>query len=182
MKIRQGFISNSSSSSFIVVFDKKLEDYTDSELSKYLYKTSGETVKDWREYARKNSRFQIKDLLRVIRSKAKPVSVTPQGLAIFKDGEERVFGSLQDWRTSRNFFEEVTGKAEDNWTERDWEKIEDISDGLLREQMQNLYHVHIKDKDVVVYTFDFEDYLIEEAILDNPNSFHNVPHVYECHH
>lgn len=46
MKTRNGFVSNSSSSSFIVAFDKKLEEYTDDELKMTFFQTTDSEVEE----------------------------------------------------------------------------------------------------------------------------------------
>ena len=167
MKIRNGFVSNSSSSSFVVAFDK--EPKNEKEVHKmmfneekfhydYFHWCDGET--DTNKYdAYKISRTIFKEIEKL-------------GQATQKEMVESVANGLVDYDNLKKY-EDKNGKV-------DWGEVEKEEYRLGREKVKKF----IKDnKDNVFYVFQFSDNDSKfDAVLEHTHIFKNLEHIQNSLH
>jgi len=180
MKKRLGFVSNSSSSSFLVAFEKPLDEYTDRELKQRLFGTTGKTVTG-KYYG---SKLDTDDLLRTVRCNAEEVKVNEDGSfsRVQFNFEEPEKVMLHEW-----FSKEVSEILESEGVNFDndayYTRMNEIADYVaLKRNREWIALVRDKVGDARFYLFDFCDHTDIGAFLEHENIFKDFHHLYQNRH
>lgn len=178
MKTRQGFVSNSSSSSFIVAFHKKLEDYTDEELKLSLLGTDGSVVRE--HYG--DRLLNTDELIEEVRNSAEEISIDKDGSFLSKKRSDRsYFGADYWWEASEQakrigFSFEVDSRAF-------YAEVDRIAKELSKVAMKEfLEEVKEIDENPVYYYFSFSDETTIGSHLEHGDIFRSYPHKVENNH
>jgi len=168
MKIRQGFVSNSSSSSFIVPFPKDME-MTVSNIHKYLY---GDTPFSIYYYESSVSSMEAAQIIHDEIHKQ-----TSNDKKRLYDAMDGWIPGQPEWDYSNN---PLLPANHEEWNKqwRKYEKrLERYRNGLLNE------YTHKWGDNVDLYTFVFSDEDgLPWVVLEYGPTFDNVPHLAISHH
>jgi len=182
MKTRSGFVSNSSSSSFIVVFDKPLEEYEDNELKKKMFGTCSKKVKE--KYSGKS--LSTDDLLKTVRANAEELianddgSFTPLQIGLDECSDvilfrERYWDKVEEVLESRGIH-----FGDENY----WDSWNEVSDSLAKER-NKAWIMSVKDEygnNAKFYKFEFCDHTDIGAFLEHSNIFDKFKYLYRNNH
>jgi hypothetical protein len=172
MKVRQGFVSNSSSSSFIVAFPKDIA-LTPTAVHDYLYGASwdGAISVPWSdgEYDLPTTVAARIVCERLLGQKPNdPVAL-----------HRAVQGYIDGGPDSADFRRKVKGQAS---YETDWDAFEKADQAFRKEFLDRVVPELSKNGELDLYTFEFADAERVGATLEHGDTFRRVPHVRVSNH
>lgn len=181
MKTRSGFVSNSSSSSFIVAFDRKLEDYKDDELKMLLFKTIDPEIKGY--YS--DSYLNTDELLKCATQDAQEVFLN-KDLSFYNPNlDEKSFcfpvdhwNAYETAEASGAKFDLSEGSKYQNIVKREEkrmskEKVKELLKDIKKRNYASphYYYFSFSDNDGEVYCY-----------LEHEGIFERLPYMMENHH
>lgn len=182
MKTRSGFVSNSSSSSFIVVFDKPLEEYEDNELKKKMFGTCSKEVKE--KYSGES--LSTDDLLKTVRANAEELIANDDGSFTLvqlglDEHSDTILLRESYWQKVEEVLESRGIKFEDD---NYWDCWNEVSDSLAKER-NRVWIRSVKDEygdKAKFYKFEFCDHTDTGAFLEHSNIFDKFKYLYRNNH
>ena len=177
MKIRNGFVSNSSSSSFIVAFHKKFEDYTDTELKLSLLGTDGSVVRE--SYGDKL--LSTDELIQAVRNSAEEIFIEKDGSFFSEKRTDRSYFGADYWEALEQakrigFSSKVNSQT--FYAEAD-RIAKELSKVTMKEFLEEVKEI---DENPVYYYFSFSDDTAIGSHLEHGDIFRNYPHRVENNH
>lgn len=184
MKFRQGFVSNSSSSSFLVVFNKPLESYNNKELASYLFNTEDFAIPY--EYFGEERKLEVDILIREIREYAE-LAIFAKGafydedktLAAIKEGCDPIIDLGSNYNAVVGM---LAKKGIQRGDENYWESFKSIEKEINKEESTKFFNDYIKNTNNVAYYFHLGDDGLYQTFLEQGRAFENLPHVCVNHH
>lgn len=175
MKRRNGFVSNSSSSSFVVVFDKRIEAYSDDDLKQKLFGTTEKVIKHkW------YGDMDTDALLERVREEAVEITFTLDGsfLIPVDDSRDIVVIFNQDWNEACEKADALGLSNKDSFDEY-WTKVTEIAEEQAKRDMLEFS----KQNSGEYYHFSFADGNGDiESFLEHEYIFNKFPHVTQNNH
>jgi hypothetical protein len=175
MKKRVGFVSNSSSSSFIVAFDKKLEEYEDDELKMILFQTADSEVEE----------LNTDELLRCVIQDAQEVFLNKDLSFNNPDSyEENFCFPVNHWDAYE--IAEISGAKFDLSEGSEYQKIIKREEKRMSKEKVKEFLKDIKKRNYTsphYYYFSFSDNDGEVyCYLEHAGIFERLPYMMENHH
>lgn len=177
MKTRTGFVSNSSSSSFIVAFNKKLEDYSDEELKISLFGTDGSVVRE--HYG--SRLLETDKLIEEVKNSAEEIFIEKDGSFLSKQISDRCYFGADYWEALEQakrigFSFEVDSRA--YYAEAD-RIAKELSKVTMKDFLEEVKEIN---ENPVYYYFSFSDETSIGNFLEHGDIFRNYPHRIENNH
>jgi hypothetical protein len=189
MKVRTGFVSNSSSSSFVVAFPKGIE-LTEEALHNYLFSGGEETICAYDWLGKITSWDVVKSILHDMKEQ-REVLDKPDGHEDRVDHKEKIFSVFEDefpgapasvWdRLPRNFYNMPNDRQEAArlYAEEQYlaeaEKFNEFLEGELAKQFSG------KDVELFYFVFNDNDGAFWST-MEHGDVFHNVKHWRQSNH
>jgi hypothetical protein len=171
MKSRLGFVSNSSSSSFIVAFEKPIERYKEEELKLLLFRTTDPVIKGYYDD------LSTDELLKCALQNAQEVSLNEDLSFRFPEEDEESFYFPKDyWDATETLkaqgFDEYSKKIEEEMIRTAKEKTRDLlKEVRKRKYVPAYYYFYFSDNDGSVYSY-----------LEHEGIFERLPYLMENNH
>ena len=184
MKIRNGFVSNSSSSSFVVIFDKKPESV--EELQSILY------GKSTRVMGYDDRSFSTIELSKMIFNDITNVDniINPNDeSSIEKVSNEfdNLFWLYDEYDNFPDFFEpdkisldELVKLNKDRYSDITWEVKEELINRLAKVETERFFE-KFNDKFIVLVNYSDNDGSIE-CVIEHGDTFRNLNYIRISHH
>jgi len=175
MKVRNGFVSNSSSSSFLVVFDKMPEDVY--EVHRLLFPNGAETVCPY-DYEIQSHRV-AEEVWNDIESQKKELPYS-------KEFVHDEFSNTAYTQVRKEFFAEqqqvysLKGKERTNFSEELWKKKDARHEELQKEMSEKFLKEH-DGKVILYFTYSDNDGPFYSA-LEHGEIFSELPHIRISYH
>ena len=182
MKIRNGFVSNSSSSSFIVIFDKKPESV--EEVRSLLYGKSKAVI----NYDEKMSTLVLAEIVfEDIENPEKCIKCgDKKSIDKLVEEFEDIFWSPEYYTIPEEFtpdkkdMDELATLSKDKYSDERWKDISKISKKLAKIEAKKYLEIY-KDKFILITNYSDNDGSIQSE-LEHGDTFRNLIHIQISHH
>lgn len=196
MKTRAGFVSNSSSSSFLVVFPRRPKSTID--LKKMVYGASEEISKTYSEKEKISTDVLAAHMWDQIRNK-KPAgkqemcAFLSNGYEVYEEAEKEAYSKMvikplehseREKRKREIINKEDIKKFEEEQLKLSrelWKSADIIAKRMGKKRAEEFAKKHVK-KNSFVCVFEFEDHSDVGCQLEHGDTFRNFPNVTVSHH
>lgn len=202
MKLRTSFVSNSSSSSFIVAFNKGIKTF--DQLKKYMFPNDNledDAAPDCDWYDEKLTveravQIVLKDLKKAKKATKKQILEELTGLGDNQGDYKEIFDLEKEHETATRIFEsqnclqsiysetndkKVIKKRKEffkKWDKKFNEAYMKLAKKVYKEKFEKLF----EDKNVFILSYSDNGNGVERAIMEHGNIFRNIPHVRISNH
>ena len=168
MKIRNGFVSNSSSSSFVVAFDKVPT--SAKEMKKILFRNEKEFKNPYFYPEERDSIFSwpAEDVSEIAFNDMKEIS-DEEAMQVVRSGYHEEYADLDDFRVGDG----------DGWN-YDWDRYTQTNDKVAQKIFKEFRKQH-PNEHLFTFTYIDSDGPLATA-MEHGNLFGRVPHIYISQH